>query len=50
MTMRTSFASSDKGVLFVPFEFCRGLDLKFKVDGLCVIFDTCDKFKESDVF
>lgn len=49
MTMRTSFANSDKGVLFIPFEFCRGLDLKFKVDAHCVILDTLDKFKESDI-
>ena len=49
MIMRTSFANSDKGVLFIPFEYCRGLDLKFKVDALCVILDTLGTFKESDV-
>jgi len=47
--MRTSYINSDQGVFFIPIAFCRGLDLKFKVDAFCVILDTLGKFKESDV-
>jgi len=49
ISMRTSFASYDKGVFFIPFEFCRGLDLKLKVDAHCIILDVKGHFRESDV-
>ena len=49
LSMRTKYSKKDTGVFFIPFEFCRGLDLKLKVDAHCIILDTSNKFKESDV-
>ena len=47
--MRTTYRMADCGIFIVEKVYCRGLDVKLKVDAHCLVFGNGSDIKESDV-
>ena len=47
--MRTTYRMADCGVFIVEKAYCRGLDIKLKVDAHSIVFGNGPDLKESDV-